>query len=152
MADDIPEGDEKPHRSKQVSDIKDRRTKKGVLQYKVIYVDAKSDRGHWVAASELNCPELVQKYEAEHGTSVEQEKEVTDAPRHAYVVRFRNSSKPQIVTRPYLHKHFAPLLLDWYESHLHFFAKAGQLPKARRTKKKGEDGEQPKIEQPAAGE
>jgi hypothetical protein len=159
MADDIPEGDQKPHRSKQVCDIKDHRRKKGVLQYKVIYVDAKSDRGHWVSASELNCPELVQKYEAEHSTSAEREKEVTEilgivtaAPQHAYVVRFGTSSKPQIVTRPYLHKHCAPLLLDWYESHLQFFPKAEQPQKARKTNKKGEDSAQPEAELPAIGE
>jgi hypothetical protein len=158
LPDDVPKGDEKPPHAKEVCDIKDRRTKKGVLQYKVIYVGAKSDRGHWVAASELSCPGLVQKYEAGHTTSVQREKEVTEilgivpnAPQPAYVVRFRNSLKQHIVTRPYLHKHFAPLLLDWYESHLQFCPKAEQPPKPRKTKKKGEDGGQPEAEQPPAG-
>jgi hypothetical protein len=50
----------------------------------------------------------------------------------AYAVRLGDASKPQVVTRAYLHKHALEALLDWYEANLVF------TPKARKEAKKKE--------------
>jgi hypothetical protein len=43
------------------------RTKRGVRQYRVLFVGTKSDHGHWFPAADLGCPELIRAFEAERG-------------------------------------------------------------------------------------
>jgi hypothetical protein len=144
----------KPHRSKEVSESKEKREKKGVLQYKGLYIDDKSDRGHWVPAEDRTCSDRIQKYETERGPSDDKEKNgelseilglVTGGPGSAYCVRFNGSSKPRIVTRSYLHKHYAPDLLEWYEAHLQFLPKEAEPSKPKK-KEELTPGDQPEAE------
>jgi hypothetical protein len=60
-------------------------------------------------------------------------------PQHPDVVRFGNSSKPQIVP----HMHFAPLLLGWVESHLQFCPKEEAHRKRGRQRRKVKTAESP---------
>jgi hypothetical protein len=148
-SDETRADDSKSHRPRTVAEIKANRTKKGVLQYRVVFADSKSDSGHWIPAADLDCPDLIAKYEATRG-SADSDIQITglvkDYPVPAYVVRMGSSSKPQIVTRSYLHKHAIVALLNWYESHLSFLPKAEAPAKLGKKKKKGEEEEVPAVE------
>jgi hypothetical protein len=133
-----------PERSpKVVVEIKNRRRKKGDVQYLVVYEGDKSDRGHWVSLDELNCPGMIQQYETRvawpkaEPPSAEKRKVteilgLTRGPDEIlYVVRFNNGPREKLVRKGFLHKHCSKLLLSFYESNLRFMADITQLPPDR---------------------
>jgi hypothetical protein len=129
--------------AKVVSEIKNRRKKKGDVQYLVVYESDKSDRGHWVSSDELKCPGLIQQYETKAASprpelpSAEKRKVteilgLTSGPDEIlYVVRFSYGPREKVVRRAFLHKHCSKLLLSFYESNLKFMSDITQLPPDR---------------------
>jgi hypothetical protein len=135
--------EEEPSR-KTVSQVADRRHKRGVLEYKVFYGENGPGRPRWVPAEELDCADLIQAYEEarERDKAAFAERKVFQivgiVPSHfrpRYAVLFDQSSKPEIVSREYLHKTCPELLLEWYESHLAFDdSPDSQQPKPKKPK------------------
>jgi hypothetical protein len=119
-----------------VVEIKDRHTRDGVLYYKVKYSEGDGSHLHWVRASDLTCAALIKTFEqsrkakdttrgANSAGRPEPELDeilgiVPDQPGPVFAVRFKDSSKLQVVTQSYLHKHCARALLNYYESCVQF--------------------------------
>jgi hypothetical protein len=131
---DWPEHEGKSEAQREVAEIKNRRVRKGVLQYSVRYSDEKSERNHWVCADELDCVELKEKYENGRATTTgpkqKRVKEIlglsmAEGREMGYLVRFYEEEKPQVVKKAFMLRHCAKKLLEFYESNLHFLPKPG---------------------------
>ena len=145
----VPNAKEKQQDMKQkvVVGIKAHRRRAGELQYSVTYEGEKGEKGHWVPASELDCKDLIESYEQNKKSQTkpagEQKKIVeilglvdSDVEPFGFIVQFSDSGKLHIATRPYVHKHAAKLLVDYYEKHLVFVEKTAERKK--RPPKKAE--------------
>mgnify|MGYP002474567309 CR=1 FL=1 len=128
-----------------VKSIKKDRHKKGIHQMLVVYEEDKNDNGHWVAVSELNCPDLVSQFldqkkdqkdkndPNEAGKQGNPQKKTNNnlraikeirgmiaSPKYKfiYVVEFSDSPTDEYISWADMRKHYSKQLLKFYESHI----------------------------------
>lgn len=137
--------------TKPIVSIKGGRKKAGEQQYCVIYEGESGEKGHWFREIDLDCKDLIEAYEqsrkeakdeakreakkkaVEEGAPVGSKKVVeifgvVSDEMDSYVVKVQGSAAPQIVSRSFLHKHAAKLLLEFYEKNIHWDEIAEKQP------------------------
>jgi hypothetical protein len=139
---DDPNSSKRGRPKKAVRAIKDSRTKKGELQYRVAYDLDPDSRTYWASSNQLSCPDLIEQFEANDTKAKPKPKAPRQPPLPAekvtevlglshhnnelyYVVRFGNSPEPHFISRVSASRRCARQVLDFYQKHLTFESEVG---------------------------
>lgn len=123
-----------PYHDRTVILVKKYRKKAGIDQYLVIFDGDKNETGHWVNASHLNCPQMIEEFKQNQKKTKAELAEAKNKPpvtrtikeiigivpgdQISFLVRFKDSHTDELIPRSTMHKHYAKTLLRFYEEHI----------------------------------